>query len=133
MPEREYAFIQPPLSLSGFSGVYIPVWQEVCINKAFFLSFIRAIALASASGYRIYTSGDLTVVGSYGYYWSSSPYASGNANGGSLSFTPSDVTLLGGLQRARGFSVRCVQYLQTAFFKVKAEKRKVKGRKFILE
>ena len=80
-----------------------------------------------ASGYRIYTSGDLTVVGSYGYYWSSSPYASGNANGGSLSFTPSDVTLLGGLQRARGFSVRCVQHLRAAFFKVKVEKRKVEN------
>ncbi|MCM1250040.1 MAG: hypothetical protein NC209_02710, partial [Alistipes sp.] len=61
-------------------------------------------------------TGALTVVGQNGYYWSSSPSAAGNANGGSLSFSPEDINPLHGLQRARGFTVRCVQHLQAAFF-----------------
>ncbi|MDE6446656.1 MAG: hypothetical protein K2L06_07380 [Alistipes sp.] len=53
----------------------------------------------------------MNVVGTYGYAWSSSSYASGNNNAGNLRFLASEVTPLNGNNRANGFPVRCVQHL----------------------
>ncbi|MCM1249817.1 MAG: fibrobacter succinogenes major paralogous domain-containing protein [Alistipes sp.] len=62
-----------------------------------------------ASGYRYFQSGALNVVGTYGYSWSSSPYAAGNAGAGGLGFYSASVYPLNSSNRADGFSVRCVQ------------------------
>ena len=90
-------------------GIVSCVFQS--IREPFSPVFIQAIALAPASGFRNWTTGDLNNVGGAGYYWSSSPYASGNANGGGFSFGSGDINPLTGYQRARAFPVRCVQHL----------------------
>ena len=53
--------------------------------------------------------GKLAYVGSYGNYWSSSPYSNGNTGGGSLYFNDGYVSLEFSNYRAYGMSVRCVQ------------------------
>ena len=68
-----------------------------------------------ASGFRNYTTGDLTNVGGSGVYWSSAASAADNANAGYLHADASSVRPLHGNPRAFGFSVRCVQHLQAAF------------------
>ncbi|MCM1150829.1 MAG: fibrobacter succinogenes major paralogous domain-containing protein [Alistipes sp.] len=65
-----------------------------------------------ASGYRHRETGALTNVGANGDYWSSSPAAAGNANGGFLWFTASNMHPLQNDNRANGLTVRCVQHLQ---------------------
>ena len=55
--------------------------------------------------------GKLANVGSYGNYWSSSPYSGGNTNGGYLGFSNGSVDPENGSSRAYGVSVRCVQEL----------------------
>lgn len=62
-----------------------------------------------AAGYRSSDSGQLGSVGSYGYYWSSSPYSSSSSSAGSLNFLSGNVNPLDGNYRANGVSVRCVQ------------------------
>ena len=62
-----------------------------------------------ASGYRNRTSGALSSVGTSGFAWSSSPYASGNVNAGHLYFHASYVCPLDNNNRANGFPVRCVR------------------------
>ena len=60
-----------------------------------------------ASGYRSYLDGSLNNVGYYGYYWSASPRNYGAYNLGFLrngSVNPAD-----DYDRARGYSVRCLQ------------------------
>ena len=49
-----------------------------------------------------------------GYYWSSSPYASGYTNAGYLYFSSGGVNPLDGSDRGYGFSVRCVREIQRA-------------------
>ena len=59
------------------------------------------------AGYRNSGVGSMSFVGSYGYYWSASPYSENSGYGLSFSsgsVNPSDVS-----NRANGFSVRCVQ------------------------
>ena len=97
-----------------FSGVYIPVWQEVCINKAFFLSFIRAIALAPASGYRESATGVMAYVGTYGFSWSSSPLEAGGIGAVALRFLAIEMTPLFSAGRGSSRPVRCVQHLRAA-------------------
>ena len=89
------------------------------IEKAFFLSFIPAIAYSHlpASGYRSNTTGALGNVGTYGYAWSSSPSAAGNANGGFMNFNATEVNPLNGGNRAIARPVRCVQHLRLLFYK----------------
>ncbi|MDE5624158.1 MAG: hypothetical protein K2I62_06075, partial [Alistipes sp.] len=76
-------------------------------------AFIPAIALhnSSAAGYRHYSSGALTNVGTNGRYWSSSSYSAGSNNAGNLNFHSSNVNPLNNNNRALGYSVRCVQHL----------------------
>ncbi|MDE6046746.1 MAG: fibrobacter succinogenes major paralogous domain-containing protein, partial [Alistipes sp.] len=71
---------------------------------------------APASGYRNWTTGDLSVVGTIGYFWSSSPAAADNASGGGMCFSAVDIPVLFTCQRARAFPVRCVQHLQGCFY-----------------
>ena len=61
-----------------------------------------------ASGYRNRTSGALTVVGSYGCSWSSSPTQS-STNAGYLGFYATGVLPRNNSSRACGFPVRCVR------------------------
>ena len=68
-------------------------------------------ALVAAAGNRNRETGALDVVGSNGYAWSSSTYASGNINAGNLRFIAGEVQPLNGNNRANGFPVRCVQHL----------------------
>ena len=53
--------------------------------------------------------GKLAAVGSYGRYWSSSPYLNGNASGGYLNFGNGFVYPESSFSRAHGVSVRCVK------------------------
>ncbi len=50
-------------------------------------------------------------VGTNGYAWSSSTFASGNINAGNLNFNSGNVNPLNANNRSNGFSVRCVQHL----------------------
>jgi len=59
-----------------------------------------------AAGYRYSSGGALYYVGSYGYYWSASPYSS---YGYSLYFGSNYVNPSNSSNRAYGFAVRCVQ------------------------
>ncbi|MDE6374978.1 MAG: fibrobacter succinogenes major paralogous domain-containing protein [Alistipes sp.] len=68
-----------------------------------------------ASGNRNNTTGALNVVGTYGYSWSSSPYAAGSANVSILRFLASEMTPLNSNNRANAFPVRCVQHLRGCF------------------
>ncbi|WP_455593078.1 hypothetical protein [Bacteroides sp.] len=66
-----------------------------------------------ASGWRNNSSGGLDGSPSNGRYWSSSPYASGNNNGGNLNFNNGGtVNARNNNNRANGFSVRCVSELE---------------------
>ena len=58
-----------------------------------------------ASGYRYYSSGRLSNVGSYGYYWAATPYST--SSGRYISFISSS-TFWNGSDRAGGFPVRAV-------------------------
>lgn len=60
-----------------------------------------------AAGCRYSSGGSMSLVGSDGYYWSSSPY--GGNNGYNLGFYSGSVNPSGYNLRAYGFSVRCVQ------------------------
>ena len=60
-----------------------------------------------AAGYRYSGDGSVSLVGSYGYSWSSSPF--NYSNGCSLYFSSGDVNPSSNNSRASGFSVRCVQ------------------------
>ncbi|WP_319504720.1 DUF4906 domain-containing protein [Bacteroides graminisolvens] len=63
-----------------------------------------------AVGYRDYTTSALTDVNAYGFYWSSSSYASGRVNAGSLLFVSNKVYPLYDFYfRGHAFSVRCAQ------------------------
>jgi uncharacterized protein (TIGR02145 family) len=57
------------------------------------------------AGYRTFSSGQLGVVGTYGYYWSSTIFST---NARFLSFDSTGANLLTS-QRATGFSVRCLK------------------------
>jgi hypothetical protein len=65
-----------------------------------------------ASGRRAYGSGAFVVTGSYGFAWSC---AVTGANGYRFGFTSSAVDPMYFSERAYGFPVRCVQYLQQTF------------------
>lgn len=60
-----------------------------------------------AAGYRNSFDGSMGGVGSYGHYWSASPYSENS--GYYLVFFSGGVSLANGGGRASGFSVRCVQ------------------------
>ena len=60
-----------------------------------------------AAGYRFSDDGGMSSVGSGGHFWSASPNSENN--GCSLGFGSGDVYPAGNLNRAYGFSVRCVQ------------------------
>ena len=69
------------------------------------------------AGYRDRTgTGALGGVGTSGYAWSSSSYASGNINAGNLGFNATVVNPLNNNNRANGFPVRCVQASAKAVF-----------------
>ncbi|MDE7451121.1 MAG: DUF4906 domain-containing protein, partial [Alistipes sp.] len=70
-----------------------------------------ATAWYPAAGYRSYSSGALTNVGSNGYCWSSSPYSETSQHAGSLSFGSGRVFPVYSAYRASGLSVRCAKNL----------------------
>ena len=110
--QRGRRFSNPPMAYRcGASRLY-----NISLCRGSFSStFIQAIALTPASGYRNSTSGALTNVSTYGYSWSSSPSTSTSTNGGSLYFRAGYVYPMNGDYRAHSFPVRCVQHLQAAF------------------
>jgi hypothetical protein len=59
-----------------------------------------------ASGYRYHTSGALYGAGTYGYYWSASPYSSGGYYASYLYFYSGSVYVSFSNYRADGYSVR---------------------------
>ena len=77
-------------------------------------SFQRLLR-SPASGYRNYTSGALTSVGTEGDFWASSPGSAGNTAASRFLFSVSGVLPLATPFRSFGFPVRCVQYLQAVF------------------
>jgi hypothetical protein len=95
------------------SGWRVPAWRNsqsawYNITTGTLTSSLMSIFGVSypAAGYRGSSSGVLSYVGSYGYYWSGSPSSS---NGYYLYFTSSSVRPAANDYRAYGFSVRCVQ------------------------
>jgi uncharacterized protein (TIGR02145 family) len=66
-------------------------------------------AVYPAAGHRIYSSGSLGNVGTYGYYWSASPNSSASSYASYLNFNSGAVNMNGNATRAYGFSVRCSQ------------------------
>ena len=64
----------------------------------------------------------MTNVGTNGYVYSSSSYASGDRNAGYLNFNASNVNPLNNANRAAALSVRCVQHLQGLFFYLSDDK-----------
>jgi hypothetical protein len=78
-------------------------------------TFIPEAALNPAAGYRLSANGVLTNVGSYGYYWSSSP---AGTNGSNLSFLSASVTPSSTATRGAGFSARCIAAFITVFYMV---------------
>ncbi|MDR3117941.1 MAG: fimbrillin family protein [Mediterranea sp.] len=66
-------------------------------------------ALYPAAGYRYDSSGSLSDVGTYGLYWSASPYSSASSYASGLHFSSGSVYVGNSYYRATGLSVRCVQ------------------------
>jgi uncharacterized protein (TIGR02145 family) len=64
-----------------------------------------------AAGNRYYSSGSLNGVGTYGHYWSASPYSSTSYNASGLHFTSGYVDVDYYSTRSNGFSVRCVKQI----------------------
>ncbi len=62
-----------------------------------------------AVGYRLYDSGVLFAVGSYGYYWSASPDPRDISSAYGLNFTSGFVIPAYDYYRSNGYSVRCVR------------------------
>jgi uncharacterized protein (TIGR02145 family) len=62
-----------------------------------------------AAGHRNYSSGSLYYVGTFGHYWSASPYGSTSNNASNLSFSSDYVDVDYYSTRSNGFSVRCVK------------------------
>jgi len=72
------------------------------------LYLMERLLLYPASGLRNAESGGFVVTGSYAYYWSS---AVTGVYSSYLRYESTSVYPTDGYQRARGCSVRCVQYL----------------------
>jgi uncharacterized protein (TIGR02145 family) len=66
-------------------------------------------AVYPAAGYRSSSSGSLSVVGTYGSYWSASPYSSTSYYASLLRFDSGNVSVYNNAYRANGLSVRCSQ------------------------
>ena len=77
------------------------VWDSTNSGRTFNTNWFPA------SGYRNYSDGSMSSIGSYGGYWSASPYSS--SLGYYLYFNASSVNPSGYGNRALGCSVRCVQ------------------------
>lgn len=90
------------------------------LHYSFFCHSSQRLPVLPASGYRHVTTGVLTSVGDGGWCWSSSSYAAGNRNAGSLNFNTGNVNPLNNDNRANGFAVRCVQHLRGCLPRVKA-------------
>jgi hypothetical protein len=69
--------------------------------------------LNPAAGYRNYSSGGLSNVGSGGYCWSSSP---DGTNGYDLGFTSTSVNPSTNANRGYGISARCIAAFITVFY-----------------
>ncbi len=80
------------------------VWQAVFFSEPR-LSYSQETTPLPAAGYRYYSSGSLSGVGSYGYYWSATPYSANY--GRSLRFS-SVLWYWGSSYWAYGFPVRPV-------------------------
>jgi uncharacterized protein (TIGR02145 family) len=92
------------------SGYRLPTETEFNAERLSWSANSSAGAFASVlklpmAGYRNYSNGSLNLVGSYGYYWSSTV---AGAYAGNLYFYSSDA-LMGSSSRADGFSVRCLK------------------------
>ena len=97
------------------------------LKEAFFPAFpLSDCYQHPAAGQRDRVTGDLGVVGTYGYAWSSSPSASDSHYAGFLRFLASELTPLRADGRALGFPVRCVQASAAAFLPCAAGAEKAK-------
>ena len=65
-----------------------------------------------ASGYRSYSAGTVSYVGSGGYFWSAVPNSTNN--GRNLNFNSSNINPLNNNNRSNGFAVRPVQEFTAA-------------------
>ena len=101
------------------------IHYSLFIKKSFRHSPKRLLP-TPAAGHRNRETGDLNVVGTYGYVWSSSPYASDSCYAGFLRFLAGELTPLRADGRALGFPVRCVQHLRLLFFLAQAGAEKAK-------
>lgn len=89
------------------------------ISRCYRLFFRRVYVCSDcgvfpAAGQRNYNSGSFTNSGN-GYYWSSSPYASGHNNGGILYFYNGNLNTRNNNNRSNGNSVRCVSELMESY------------------
>ena len=113
MPRQEKVqeiepFLKPCFSKAAFHPSFVGVGPAGAPPNH---SFQRLPTIAT--GYRDRTgTGALTAVGTNGYAWSSSTFASGNINAGNLNFNASNVNPLNNNNRSYGFPVRCVQHLR---------------------
>ena len=96
------------------SSTWASPWSSWTTAQGFTTSYYAAVLWNTsgtlyyypAAGCRSSSDGSLSILGSYGYYWSASPYGS---YGYSLGFDSSYVSPSDGLYRAHGFAVRCIQ------------------------
>ena len=94
-------------------GRILPLFRK----RSFRHSFKRLLH-TPASGYRTNTTGALTVVGTEGGCFCSSSSAAGAINAGGPWFGAGRVNPQHTHNRGNALTVRCVQHLQAAFFKV---------------
>ena len=96
---------------------FTATWKEcvAVLDSAFVVRCGGQSFCLPASGYRYYSSGALTLVGSYGCAWSGSPNASGNVLAGYLDFSAANVYPMRGTYRTIGFPVRCVRAFTAAW------------------
>ncbi len=78
--------------------------------------FVRAIAIAPATGVRHRETGAVALVDEHGNCWASSSFAAGNLNAGGLHLKRDAVNPVNNHNRAWGLSVRCVQHLRLLSF-----------------
>ena len=84
-------------------------WDSTNSGRHWTLADGTTAAWYPAVGYRNYDSGALSNVGSYGYYWSASPYPSNSLDAYNLRFYNGYVNPAHYNIRSDGYSVRCVR------------------------
>ncbi len=89
-------------------------WDSTNNGRHWTLADGTTAAWYPAVGDRSYNGGALSSVGSFGYYWSASPYPSSSNKAYNLYFRPRDVYPASSSSRGNGYSVRCVSTTATS-------------------